>query len=221
MSTSSGCSLQCEIHHRPIWPPFEQAPRGSDAPYLLCGLIYHAFQLHHFIGDEILLARNQMWSRMVGISGLLSPREWELEAGDLGYVVLAVLRRMVVEFASPPNITMLKTSAPVSSHNLITRLGSDNEKTICPNIRVCNSAYFNFRVVHLVVFSFMGTLIISIRLFWFPGLAFWSRKKLGLDDFPRREWIEDHLFRVQKVRSRVGESVPGIWRRMGWRKFLL
>lgn len=108
--------------------------------------------------------------------------------------MLVALQRRVVDLASPPRYFINFNSTLNDSLQI-----KGIEGSLCNQVRVRNALYFNFNVVGLAIMFAIGTTIITANLLCVPRILFWWRQRFKRDNYPKREWVESHLFRFQKT----------------------
>jgi len=151
------------------------------------------------LGSSSLRARDGLWNAIAApISGTLGPQQWEVEVEGFMSITLSALQRMVADFANPPDIPIRTSSGTVSSRDYVALPGLPDEDAVCRNIRIRDENHLNFSVAGIAaVFATAGAIILA-NLLCLPGLAFWLRQRLGHSDYSRREWVEGHIFRLQR-----------------------
>jgi hypothetical protein len=150
------------------------------------------------LGDEMLVAQKYRLTAETRMSAPLPPTQWQAEVVNMANIMLAALQRRIVNYASPPNMSVPTLNGSSSSLAYVTPPDDEGEQ-LCQNIRIRDASYFNFSVAGLLLILFLGGAIIGINLFCLPGMLFWARRRLGMSDFPRREWLEGHLLLLQRT----------------------
>lgn len=153
------------------------------------------------LGDDFVLARDSVLSSRGQESAPLPDTQWHDEVNNMAASMLAALQRRVVDFVSPPDIpirTVLNGS--VSSLVFIDNAALEaGERSLCQNVRIRDAQHYNFSVVGLMFIMVLGTTIILVNIACIPALPFWARRKLRLGEFARREWLQGHLFALQRT----------------------
>lgn len=152
-----------------------------------------------WLGPDILRANEFLWfANSVPFSTGLPPTQWQDEVTNFGQASLAVLQRMVVDYAAPSNFIMQTSAGPVPSDQFIKAPRTDAEGELCHWVRVRDARYTNFSAVGLLVTLIIGLLAIFINVFLMPHTSFWIRRKLHRTTYPEREWTSGNLLMQQR-----------------------
>jgi hypothetical protein len=151
------------------------------------------------LGSDMLLAVDRLWAPdMAPLSATLGPEHWKSEVENFMYFTLASVQRMVAEFANPYDVSITTTHGAFSSRDAAALPGLAGEDRICRNVRIRDAGYLNFNAIGLAAVFAAASTVILANLLCVPSLAFWVRRRLGYGDFSRREWVEGHVFRLQR-----------------------
>lgn len=152
----------------------------------------------HTLGANLLLAQDYLYLEPLpdetAVSAPFGNDQWTKEVRNIANTMLAALQRRVVDFASPPPYPINLNSTFKDSLQI-----KGLERSLCNQIRVRNASYFNFSVVGLAIMLAIGTTVITANLLCVPRIPFWWRQRFKKDNYPKREWVEGHLFRLQKT----------------------
>jgi len=163
----------------------------------------------YILGDDLLLAKEKVWSEIDSLSSPLPDDQWEKEAVNIVNVMLSALQGRIMHFASPPNITLKLSKGTVSSLDFVTAPQTEAEKQTCNIVRIRDAAYYNFKVPGLILVLALGLVIIFINIFCVPGLVFWVRRKVKRSEHPRDEWYQTSLLRLYS--TAVEKNGIGPW----------
>ncbi|KAH6661535.1 hypothetical protein F5X68DRAFT_195964 [Plectosphaerella plurivora] len=154
----------------------------------------------YWLGPNMLRANEFVWfTDGMPFSTGLPPTQWQDEVVNFGQAMLAVLQRMVVDYASPSSFILQTSAGPVPSTQFIKSMRIDGDgQEICPQIRVRDARYTNFSGVGLLIVLFVGVFSIIVNVFLMPQAAFWARRKLHRTTYPEREWNAGNLLMQQR-----------------------
>lgn len=154
----------------------------------------------YWIGPDILRANEFVWfTDGMPFSTGLPPTQWQDEVVNFGQVMLAVLQRLVVDYASPSNFVIQTSDGPVGSTQFINPMRvDDGGEPICPEIRMRDARYTNFSAVGLMIVLVVGLLSAIVNVCLMPQTLFWVRRKLHRTTYPEREWNAGNLLMQQR-----------------------
>jgi hypothetical protein len=151
------------------------------------------------LGDQLLLAQEKVLLPSQPESGPLPPNQWEAEVSNIVNVMLAALQRRIVDYVSPPDVSLYLSNGPVSSLSFITPPDTESARQMCNIVRIRDAAYYNFSVAGLFVVLFLGFFIIFVNVICLPRVAFWAQRELRRNMHSREEWNEGHLLHLQRT----------------------
>ncbi|KAM0327626.1 hypothetical protein ACHAQA_005919 [Verticillium albo-atrum] len=170
---------------------FNMITSGLSAVTLTNGIFW--------LGPEILRANEFMWfANSLPFSTGLPPTQWQDEVTNFGQASLAVLQRMVVDYAAPSRFVIQTSTGPVPSDHFIKPPRTEAERELCHSIRVRDARYTNFSAVGLLVTLIIGLVAIMTNVFLMPQASFWVKRKLHRTTYPEREWTNGSLLMQQR-----------------------
>ncbi|KAF2183637.1 hypothetical protein K469DRAFT_667831 [Zopfia rhizophila CBS 207.26] len=132
----------------------------------------------------------------------LPNNQWTLELQDMHNKVLAMLQRVIVDYARGPGST--------SAQKFIAVPDNRESTALCSMLRArTNGRFSNVNTYGLVIVLSIGTLIILTN-FFLIDLVVWAQKCRKADPLKSDRWVADGLFQVQKSLFEIRGQ--GLWR---------
>src|SRR5947209_10427070 len=100
-------------------------------------------------GDEMLGAQHHRLTAETRTSAPLPPTQWQAEVVNMANIMLAALQRRIVDYASPPNMSVPTLNGSSSSLAYVTPPDDEGEQ-LCQKIRIRDASHFNFSVAGLL-----------------------------------------------------------------------
>jgi hypothetical protein len=148
-----------------------------------------------FLGTDVLLANNKLYSSFDRLSPALPPNQWQIEMENIHNITMAMLQRIVVEHALPSNFGV---SGSASTDSYVIPENDTESLRLCSHQRIKASGYSSFSVLELAVIILVGSFIILVNIL-LPGIVGWFQRKTGRGLRRRREWIESETLQLQRM----------------------
>ncbi|KAI9860128.1 MAG: hypothetical protein M1813_006238 [Trichoglossum hirsutum] len=148
-----------------------------------------------FLGTDVLLANNKLYSSFDRLSPALPPNQWQIEMENIHNITMAMLQRIVVEHALPSNF---RVSDSASTDSYVIPENDTESLRLCSHQRIKAIGYSSFSVLGLAVIILVGSFIILVNIL-LPGIVGWFQRKTGRGLHRRREWIESETLQLQRM----------------------
>ncbi|KAF2122329.1 hypothetical protein BDV96DRAFT_482825 [Lophiotrema nucula] len=126
------------------------------------------------LSDDILLARDWVFTAKSQSSSPLPPDQWILESYNLHNLSLAVFQRRVNEYASPENFEI---KPGVSSLDKIIRQEDPNLAALCNLQKIRSTTHMSFSILGMVIILVVGSVLVLLDwflvqyIFWFRAMT--------------------------------------------------
>jgi hypothetical protein len=146
------------------------------------------------LSDDVLRARDSVFSVKSTTSSSLPSNQWEIEAFNLHNLSLAVFQRRINEFASPENLDIRPN---VTSWDRIVRPTDPALLELCDQQKIRTSNYYSFSVLGMGLILGVGSLLILLdwiiiqQIFWFRSLASGQHNR-------KLDWTETGTLQLQR-----------------------
>ena len=166
------------------------------------------------IGDEVLLARDKLYSVNLHLAGLtgsiysdsalslggvyfsapLSDRQWQLEVEQMHNMALAKMQRLLIYRPAPPPVDL---SITYNGKNFIVPPATDAQKRLCSQQKVRSQQHSSFSVFGIFFIIFFGLFIMALR-FSLPSVVGLLQKRRGSQGHQRRiqTWTQMDMFHL-------------------------
>ena len=150
-----------------------------------------------FLSDEILLAKNALWSNGL-LSAGLPPNQWEQEAKNMHNISLALMQRRMVEHAAQPAIEI--RPGKLANEYTLPPSGeyAAEARELCQQQRSRDPTYASFNLVGLIAVVVLGGVVTAVNLS-LPRVVASLQEKYRLGESLRLAWIESGFLQLQRI----------------------
>lgn len=162
------------------------------------------------LSDNVLLARDWVFTAKSQSSSPLPPDQWILESYNLHNLSLAVFQRRVNEYASPENFEI---KPGVSSLDKIVRQEGPNMAALCDLQKIRSMTHMSFSILGMVIILVVGSILVLLD--WFlVQYIFWFRAVTHRRLAKKEDWKHSGTLSLHKQALQAGGIGP--WDTQDW-----